>query len=180
MIRSLIALWTILATISTALPPEARTVFAMKTGILLRMHVVAQDDTDEMQHVKLRVRDAVQEAYASADLPGTMLERTQTLLPHLTQAARTAARQEGFSGAVTVAVEKIHFDQRTLDGLTIPAGKYPALMIRLGEAQGHNWWGLVDPELAEACTSLGMTLDWDWSFQGFLNALLGWEVFPHE
>ena len=180
MIRSLLALWTILATLGTSLPKEARTVFAMKTGILLRMHVVAQDDTDAMQHVKLCVRDAVQEAYAGADASGTMLECTQQLLPQLTQAARDAARQEGFTGSVTVEVETLHFDQRELDGLTIPAGEYPALMIRLGEAKGRNWWGLIDPQLAAACATFGDMSVWDWSFRGFLNALLGWEVFPHE
>lgn len=180
MIRSLLALWTILATLGTSLPPETRTVFAMKTGILLRMHVVAQDDTYEMQRVKLCVRDAVQQAYAAADGSGTMLERTQHLLPQLTQAAREAARQEGFAGSVTVAVETLRFDQRDLDGLTIPEGEYPALMIRLGEARGRNWWGLIDPELAAASASFGDISVWDWSFQGFLNALLGWEVFPHE
>jgi len=182
MIRSLFSLWMLLATLGTALPQEARTVLAMKTGVLLRMHVVAQDDTDEMQRVKLCVRDAVQRLYIEQAGSGPMLLRVSELLPQLTRTAREAARQEGFAGSVTVTVERHSFDQRTLDGLTIPAGEYPALMIRLGQAQGRNWWGLIDPELALDCARLEGFPGLDWSLTGFLNALFGLkrEVTTHE
>lgn len=165
------------------LPPETRTIFAMKTGVLLRMHVIAQDDTAEMQRIKQCVRQSVQDAYAAAPAEGqTMLERTRELLPTLTEAACAAARAEGFTGQVSVSVENCCFDQRTLDGLTFPAGEYPALMIRLGSAQGHNWWGLVDPELALSCAAWQQDWRWDWSLQGFLKALLGLQdgVTAHE
>ncbi|MBQ7865494.1 MAG: stage II sporulation protein R [Clostridia bacterium] len=183
MMRTLLSLWLLLQTLFTSLPTESRTVFAMKTGVLLRMHVVAQDDTAEMQRVKLCVRDAVQAAYAAAPhQDGTMLQRTQALLPQLTQAAQATARAEGFDGQVAVTIETLPFDQRSLDGLTIPAGTYPALMIRLGDAQGQNWWGLIDPELALQCAEFDEALLWDWSLHGFLRALLGdlWEVMAHE
>ena len=79
-----------------------------------------------------------------------MLENTRTMLPALQAAAEQAAWAEGYHGPVTVSLEQVAFDERKLDGLTFPAGIYPALMVRLGPAQGHNWWGLVDRELALA------------------------------
>lgn len=172
MIRSIVALWLLLSTAATSLPPETRTVFAMKTGILLRMHVVAQDDTPEMQQLKLCVRDAVQQAYAQGEPTGPMLLSATAMLPSLRQAAQEAALQEGFTGTVTVTIQRAGFDQRSLDGLTIPAGEYPALMIRLGQAQGHNWWGLIDPELALQCASEGDGAAWDWSLAAFWRCLL--------
>ncbi|MBP3637530.1 MAG: stage II sporulation protein R [Clostridia bacterium] len=182
MIRSLLSLLLVAQTLSSAvIPPQARTVFAMKTGILLRVHVIAQDDTEEMQRIKLCVKDAVLAAY-SPEEGQTMLQRTRTLLPQLAQAAQKAARAEGFTGSVQVSIEQAAFDQRTLDGLTIPAGEYPALMIRLGSARGHNWWGLIDPELAQACAALPDKTGWDWSLAAFFEALLGFplEVLFHE
>ena len=173
MIRSIVALWLILSTAATSLPQETRTVFAMKTGILLRMHVVAQDDTPEMQQLKLSVRDAVQQTYAQGQPTGAMLYEAAAMLPALRQAAQEAALQEGFTGAVTVTIQRASFDQRSLDGLTIPAGEYPALMICLGRAQGHNWWGLIDPKLALQCASAGDDAPaWDWSFAAFWRCLL--------
>ncbi|GEM_PF-4024737 len=130
---------------------SARAVFAMRAGILLRLHVVAASDLPEDQRIKLCVRDAVQEAYAESPVEsGSMLEKTQAILMELQEAAERAARAEGFQGPVTVTLEQAAFDRRELDGLTFPAGVYPALMVRLGPAQGHNWWGLVDRELALA------------------------------
>ena len=42
---------------------EMRAALAMHTGVTLRMHVIAQDDTEAMQQIKLAVRDGVQQAY---------------------------------------------------------------------------------------------------------------------
>ena len=144
----------------------------MQSGYLLRCHVVAQDDTAEMQRVKLCVRDAVLDAYAAHGTPGAMLPQARALLPVLTRAAEDAAEAEGFSGKVRVCLERRAFEERMLEGVTVPAGNYPALMVYLGNAQGHNWWGLLDPDMACRCAGgEGISSPWDWSWQGFLDAL---------
>lgn len=152
---------------------------ALKTGDLLRMHVVAHDDSPAMQSVKLVVRDAVRESYADnrPDSPGSMLTAAQAMLPQLTEAAQTAARDAGFLLPVSVSIEVVDFDDRTLDGITIPAGSYPALMIRMGDARGHNWWGLLDPDLALNAAAIGRgegPVAWDWSLTGLWKALRRW------
>lgn len=158
-----------------ALAPGARVTFAMKTGILLRVHVIAHDDTPAMQQVKYAVYDAACAAYAGhAERGKTMLDNAQHCLPEITAAASAAAKAAGFTGSVTVTVEQQVFDTRTLDGYDIPAGEYPALMIRLGSAQGRNCWGLIDPELALRCaaiTAVGEEITWDWSLAGLWQAL---------
>ena len=140
-----------------------RAALAMRAGILLRLHVVAASDQEEDQRIKLCVRDAVRAAYAESPVVSlSMLEKTQTILPQLQAAAEEAARAQGYGGEVNVTLEQVDFDQRELDGLTFPAGIYPALMVRLGPAQGHNWWGLVDRELSLEAASVpeeaGVTL----------------------
>lgn len=181
MLRSLFCLIMVLGRLAAPLGnPEQRVVFAMKSGILLRMHVIAQDDTEEMQHLKLTVRDAVRQCYDER-CPGlslSMLETAKLLLPELSQTASDTAASEGYQGTVETSIETLTFDARELDGYLLPAGEYPALIIRLGEARGHNWWGLIDPDLALRAAALpdetdGETVQWDWSFAGFLRALLG-------
>lgn len=134
---------------------SGRAVLAMRAGIILRLHVVAASDLAEDQRIKLCVRDAVQAAYAESPVQdGSMLEKTRSILPVLQEAAEKAARAEGYDGPVAVCLEQTVFNTRELDGLTFPAGMYPALMVRLGPAQGHNWWGLVDRELSLACAQV--------------------------
>lgn len=178
MLRAVVCL--VLAVQSILAPPANRAVCAMKTGVLLRMHVVAQDDTEAMQRLKLTVRDAVRDAYEErrpTPCPSMMIA-AQAMLPALSEAAVQAAQAEGFQGDVTVTIETVSFDRRELDGLVFPAGDYPALMIRLGDARGRNWWGLVDPELSLRAAALPGEgqhdlITWDWSLQALLSALLG-------
>lgn len=166
---------------------SARATMAMRTGVLLRLHVVAASDEAEDQRIKLCVRDAVREAYAAGPGAGEpMLLRAQRMLPALREAAQAAAKAEGFRGGVTVELEQVAFEARTLDGLTFPAGIYPALMVRLGPAQGHNWWGLVDSELALNAARVdglfaqpeeqGEAVRWVWLLPRLWAQLFGGEV----
>lgn len=148
----------------------------LRSGEYLRMHVVAQDDTDEMQRIKLCVRDAVQDCYLQArdNSLSSMQAQAEAILPRLREAALSRARAEGFAGAVTVTLGHQTIGEREWNGFAVPAGEYPALMILLGDAKGHNWWGLLDPETSMAfaqaepaeCTCL-----WDWSLQALLAAI---------
>lgn len=174
MLKSLLCL--LLAFSACLGQPSSRAALGMKTGVLLRLHVVAQDDTPAMQAVKAPVKDAVRAVYADADRdPGTtMLTQARALLPDLTRAAREAAEAAGFDGEVSVTIEQLPFDTRQLDGLTIPEGVYPALIVRLGAAEGRNWWGLLDPQAALAAAALPGVWDgliWDWSLAGLWAAL---------
>lgn len=150
----------------------------LQSGQWLRFHVIAHDDTDEMQRVKICVRDAVQRCFRENRSPGApMLQEAEALLSTLTEAAVISAREEGFTGDVRVTLAKAVFGQREMNGVTFPAGQYPALIIRLGDAAGRNWWGLLDPEAAMALASAdaeGETPVWDWSWEALVAALLNW------
>ncbi len=179
MLNRLICLTLLCQTLLSGAPcvsPDA--VANMKQGTLLRVHVIAADDTAAMQALKLPVRDAVRARYAElADVRASMLTEARRLLPDLTEAAELAAQNAGYDGPVSVRVETRRFGARVLSGLCVPAGDYPALMIRLGDATGHNWWGLIDPDAALRAAAIGETSDaawqFDWSWEGFLSALLG-------
>lgn len=174
MLKWVLTIWLMLATGLSG--PAA----ALHSGEWLRLHVVAHDDTPAMQDVKLTVRDAVRRTYAEqvpAD-SASMLAAAAAMLPELTAAAQSAAREAGFDGPVTVALGPAAFDGRRLAGYVIPAGVYPALVVRLGEARGHNWWGLLDPETAIGAASVeeldGEDLVWDWSLDALWQGLFGW------
>lgn len=151
----------------------------LHSGEWLRLHVIPQDDSEEMQQLKYVVRDAVQRCYQASRLPqvSSMQQEAERLLPRLQQAALQAAREAGFSGEITIILDDLLFDQRELHGTSIPAGRYPALIVRLGDAQGHNWWGLLDPELSLRLAGAEQPEDgeplWDWSWQALLAALFG-------
>lgn len=178
---------SVLALLSCFMLASGHTGASMQSGAYLRMHVIAADDTSAMQAVKYPVRDAVQALYASrADRSRSMLANCRSLLPEISQAAREAAQGAGFAGTVCVSLQERDFPAQMLGGCIVPAGRYPALIIRLGEAQGHNWWGLIDPELSlraaitekQHAPDETAILRFDWSLRGFLSALL--RIFPDQ
>lgn len=179
MLKALVCAAMLLQTFSSGMTDLSfRTTLSFKTGILLRLHVVAQDDSAEMQSLKLTVRDGIRTAYAKQprDPADTMLVHTGKILPILADAARDTAEAEGYDRPVSILLGWFDFDEYRTGALVIPAGRYPALVVRLGEAQGHNWWGLIDPAASLEAAALddadpSVPL-WDWSWEGFLAALI--------
>lgn len=153
---------------------------AMTRGDVLRMHVIPPDDTPAMQRVKLVLRDAVRATYAAEAPEGPMRSAAESILPQLKAAAQSAADSAGFTGEVRVSIAERTFTARRLGSLTIPAGTYPALIIELGEGQGQNWWGILDPGLAAFLARVfpeegaeEATPVIDWSLEALLSAILG-------
>lgn len=113
---------------------------------IVRIHIRAVSNSEEDQAQKLRVRDTVN-AYLAPGLTAcrTKAEAVAYLSGEL-DALRTIAEQEA-GVPVTVSLGEESFPERTYDGKTFPAGEYTALIITLGEGQGHNWWCVAFPPL---------------------------------
>lgn len=123
----------------------------------VRLHVVANSDSEEDQAQKLRVRDAVLECVGTltADCKDAAAarEKIKSHLDEITQAAQRVLRAEGADYGVEASVGVEDFATRKYDTFTLPAGEYPALRIKIGKAAGHNWWCVVFPSLCTAATT---------------------------
>ena len=126
---------------------------------LIRLHVVANSDSDEDQAVKLRVRDAVLESLREEMAGITDFEQARAYirenLPKIRQTANECLEALGYRGNAVVTLGKEVFDTRYYDTFTLPAGVYEALRITIGEGQGKNWWCVVFPTLCVPATSEG-------------------------
>lgn len=123
---------------------------------LIRLHVIANSDSEADQSLKLAVRDAVL-AQATALLEQSAdredaWRQLETSLPELEQ---TAARVCGGRYPVRATLTTAEFPLKEYDGFALPAGRYPALRVIIGEGAGRNWWCVVYPPLCTAaCTDL--------------------------
>ncbi len=120
-------------------------------GRVLRLHVVANSDSDSDQARKLLVRDAVlAEAARLLDGVSDRGGAEAALAPHLdelAQAGMDALARTGRSDPVSVALSDQWFPTREYDGFSLPAGRYRALKVTIGEGKGRNWWCVVFPPL---------------------------------
>lgn len=135
--------------ICTALWAEATQV--RLASQVIRLHVLANSDSEEDQALKLEVRDRVLET-TSALLAGETEPQAAAVLldQHLDDIAQTAAQEisaQGHDDRVEVRLEQTWFPTRQYQGISLPAGNYLALRVLIGAAEGHNWWCVVFPNL---------------------------------
>lgn len=126
---------------------------------LIRLHVVANSDSDADQTIKLRVRDAVVESLRSAMGDVTDIDQARAYirenLPKIQQTANETLKALGCDETAVATLKEEVFDTRYYDTFTLPAGVYEALRITIGEGQGQNWWCVVFPTLCVPATSDG-------------------------
>ena len=118
---------------------------------VLRLHVVADSNSDEDQAIKLKVRDAIITAL-EADLARVdTKEQAQAMisgkLEELEQIANEVLEKEGVTDRAVVTLEREGFETRDYDTFSLPAGVYDSLRITIGSGQGENWWCVVFPNL---------------------------------
>ena len=127
---------------------------------LIRLHVVADSDSQEDQALKLQVRDAVllsiREGMAQAGDAQAAKDYLTENLPKIQSAAQDCLRRLGCEDAVSVTLCKEDFPKRLYDTFSLPAGIYEALRVTIGEGQGHNWWCVAFPTLCVPAVSRDM------------------------
>lgn len=118
---------------------------------VVRLHVIANSDTETDQRVKLMVRDAVLKAGAEAFYGAeSARQAVRALAPRLhamEAAANRVLRANGCAYGAKAELTSEYFTARAYDTFTLPAGRYTAVKITLGQAEGKNWWCVMFPPL---------------------------------
>ena len=124
---------------------------------VLRLHVLANSDSSADQELKLKVRDRLLEVsqgiYLHAKTKNDAIEATSENLSLLREEAQQVIASNGYDYPVSVLLEDCYFNTRTYGDITLPAGKYQALRVVIGEGAGHNWWCVMFPPLCISAAS---------------------------
>ena len=124
---------------------------------MIRLHVVANSDSQRDQTIKLAVRDAVLERAEEA-LQGTNQapEAKAVLLaaiPDLELAANQTLKAWGAEDRASISLRRELFGTRNYESFSLPGGYYDSLRVQIGAGEGHNWWCVVYPQICTAATS---------------------------
>lgn len=117
---------------------------------MIRLHIIANSDSDEDQNVKLMVRDAVLKETGSklADEDKEICKDNIVCnLDAVKEIADRVLAENGFDYASYVQYGKFAFPEKTYKSMILPAGDYYGVRIVLGEGKGHNWWCVMYPPL---------------------------------
>ena len=136
---------------------------------VLRLHILANSDSESDQNLKLLVRDAIQnEAGYIFDGAKNIEDATRIATEEKERFLKIAHRviaEQGYNYNVDLVVTQEYFETRTYDEVTLPAGTYTAVKILIGEGAGKNWWCVLFPCMclpaAQESSELSKVLDDD-------------------
>ncbi len=121
---------------------------------VVRFHVVAESDNTRDQQLKLQVRDGVfalvQQLFAGCENRQEALEIAQENRTLLEERAAEILKNNGSDLPVSVQIGERYFPTKAYGSLSFPAGRYQAVSIQLGKAQGQNFWCVLYPALCIA------------------------------
>ena len=118
---------------------------------VVRLHVVANSDTDTDQGLKLKVRDAVigvvTPAVEGCGSQSEAIAAIGGIMDEIDEAARRVIADEGYGYEVKVTVGEEYYPTKTYESCAFPEGTYVSLRVLIGDAEGQNWWCCLFPPL---------------------------------
>lgn len=117
------------------------------SGSLLRLHVIAVSDDSYEQELKLRVRDRVLDYLEPRLHNAATREEAAQILGENLESIRLIAEKYSEGRQVRVIFGKETYPTTRSGDITLPAGEYDSLRVVLGDGGGHNWWGIVYPDV---------------------------------
>ena len=124
----------------------------------LRLHVLANSDSDEDQANKLAVRDRLLEVVGEDLENCTDRKDAEKFIEEnkevLTELCREVLMERGCEDAVSLTLSEEYYPTRHYEEVSLPAGKYLSLQVCIGEAKGQNWWCVLYPPVClGACSA---------------------------
>lgn len=121
------------------------------SGKVIRLHVLANSNCAEDQMLKLKVRDRILSAGKTLFADTSDIEECRRKLDSskkmLLAIAEDEIRKNGYDYSVNINVGNYMFPMKSYGNYSLPAGKYNALRIEIGKAEGENWWCVMFPPL---------------------------------
>ena len=115
----------------------------------VRIHVIANSDSDIDRDIKLMVRDGVtetaQELLKSCKTKENAERILRLNLSLLEESANRVLESEGADYRAVSIIGREYYPTRDYGSFRLPCGEYTSLRIKLGKAEGQNWWCVLYP-----------------------------------
>lgn len=127
---------------------------------VFRLHVIANSDSKEDQDLKYKVRDNLIKYMNSISKDVSIKEDAIKLanenIDNFYNIAKNTILENGFNYDVNIEIGNFDFPTKTYGDISLPAGFYDALRVKIGEAKGKNWWCVMFPSLCFVDISNGI------------------------
>ena len=134
----------------------------------VRLHVLANSDSEEDQELKLMVRDALLNSIIdlNSSSKDEAIKNIENRKQELEEIAKTVIKNNGKDYDVKIEMGKELYPTKHYEDFALPAGEYTSVRVVIGKGEGKNWWCVLYPPLCtnsamrydeEACIQAGLT-----------------------
>ena len=109
---------------------------------IIRLHIIAQSNSDYDQKIKLDVRNEILKAVKDTDI-----KDTEKFLYLAEKSANSYLAKNNIAYSAKAVSGSFCFPEKTYDNITLPSGKYNGVRVVLGTGNGENWWCIMYPPL---------------------------------
>ena len=118
---------------------------------VVRLHVLANSDSDEDQALKLKVRDEMLSYISPLVIDSKSQEDAMRIInekiDEIEAIAQATVYSHGYDYNVDVTLTLEEYPTRNYEAMSFPSGEYVSLRVLIGEAEGQNWWCVLFPPL---------------------------------
>ncbi len=118
---------------------------------VIRLHILANSDSEADQSLKLLVRDDVL-LYVGGLVEGAKtrdeaLVIVEDNLEKIEEEANDSLKAHGSEYVASARLISEFYPTKSYGKACFPCGEYKSLQIKIGEAEGQNWWCVLFPSL---------------------------------
>ncbi len=114
---------------------------------MIRLHVIANSNSKEDQELKLKVRNEILKHMDGKETIEEARTYIQDNLGEIEEISDRVIDENGFDYTTDAELGVSFIPEKSYEDLTLPAGNYEALKVKLGKAEGENWWCVIFPQL---------------------------------
>lgn len=131
-----------------AIPTEAECAIYEDT---VRLHILANSDSEEDQTLKLTLRDEILKVYGKELSVFESVNEAEAELFEKIDEIRVFAdkkiKELGYNYTTEVTLSEEWYDTRVYENFSLPCGYYTSLRVIIGDGEGKNWWCVMFPPL---------------------------------
>ena len=127
---------------------------------IFRLHIIANSNSTQDQDLKLKIRDVVIEyinkTQENLNSKQEIINNITYNLPTIQKLVEETIKKYNFDYNVSVEIGNFYFPTKHYGNISLPAGMYDSIKIKIGSANGENWWCSLFPPLCFTNISTGI------------------------
>lgn len=117
----------------------------------IRFRVIASSNSEEDQELKIKVKDNLQKNMQDILKNEKNIQQARLSLeknlPLLKENVEETLKQNNSKQTYTISYGENYFPSKNYKGVVYHSGNYESLVVKLGKAEGNNFWCVLFPPL---------------------------------